>query len=224
MATILALKQACDLFAIQYPADVSYRFMEIVVATRNRKKLEEIRRILEGLPVKLFTVEDFPGCPEVEESEDTFEGNALKKAQAVAAFTGRTAIADDSGLEVYALNGAPGVYSARYAGEKASDRENLEKLLREMSSVPDDQRGARFVCVIALAFPDGTVKTFHGHVEGRIGRTPLGSSGFGYDPVFYPEGHERTFAQMSSEEKDSMSHRGRAIEKLREYLIRHGST
>lgn len=194
--------------------------MELVVATRNRKKLEEISRMLDGLPVRLFTVEDFAGCPEVEETEDTFEGNAVKKALAVARFTGKPAIADDSGLEVYALGGAPGVYSARYAGDGATDADNVKKLLSEMSTLDEGRRGARFLCVIALAFPDGGVETFEGMVEGRIGRAPLGRTGFGYDPVFCPEGHDRTFAQMSPEEKDSMSHRGRALGRLRERLRR----
>jgi XTP/dITP diphosphohydrolase len=192
--------------------------MEMVVATTNRKKVEEIKRILEGLPVTLSTLDEYPGCPEVEETEDTFKGNALKKAKAVSGYTGKAAIADDSGLDVFALGGAPGVMSARYAGEGASDRDNLEKLLSEMSTLPDGQRDARFVCVIALAYPDGPVKTFEGHVEGRIGMEPRGSTGFGYDPVFYPEKHERTFAEMAPGEKDSMSHRGRALEGLRRYL------
>jgi XTP/dITP diphosphohydrolase len=192
--------------------------MELVVATRNRKKIEEIRRILEGLDVALLTLEDFPGCPEVEETERSFEGNAKKKACEVAAHTGRAAIADDSGLEVNALGGAPGVMSARYAGEGAADRENLEKLLREMEPVKESERRGRFVCVIALALPEGTVEAFHGTVEGSIGREPRGESGFGYDPVFRPEGHERTFAEMSADEKDALSHRGRALGKLREYL------
>lgn len=166
----------------------------------------------------LVSPDDFPGCQEVEETEESFEGNALKKALAVAAFTGLPALADDSGLEVDALGGAPGVRSARYAGEGASDAENVEKLLHEMRGVPDEKRGARFVCVIALAQPDGRAEIFRGGVEGRIGGTPAGIGGFGYDPVFYPEGHGRTFAEMSPKEKDSMSHRGRALGKLRAYL------
>jgi XTP/dITP diphosphohydrolase len=196
--------------------------MELVVATRNRKKLREIKRILEGLDVELFTMDEFPVCPEVQETEKTFEGNAVKKAVAVSSCTGRAAIADDSGLEVDALGGAPGVYSARYAGEGVADRDNFEKLISELDSVPDEKRGARFVCVIALARPDAPVETFSGKVEGRIGRTPAGSSGFGYDPVFYPEGRRRTFAQMPPTEKDAMSHRGRALEKLRDYLASIG--
>jgi len=192
--------------------------MEIVVATRNRNKLEEIRRILEGAGVSLRGADEYPGCPEVEETGETFEENALAKARAVSAHTGRHALADDSGLEVRALGGAPGVRSARYAGEGAGDSENLQKLLHEMTPVPGGKRGARFVCVMALVGPDGREKTFEGEVRGTIGLEPRGRSGFGYDPVFYPEGHDRTFAEMSPAEKDSMSHRGRALLRLREYL------
>jgi XTP/dITP diphosphohydrolase len=196
--------------------------MELIVATRNTRKLLEIRRILEGLDVELLALDDFPGCPEVEETEDTFRGNAVKKAAEVAAHTGRAALADDSGLEADALNGAPGVYSARYAGDGATDRENLERLLRELGPRPEEERRGRFLCVMALALPDGVVVTFEGRVEGVVGREPRGSSGFGYDPVFYPEGHNRTFAEMSAEEKDSLSHRGRAIRMLREHLLASG--
>ncbi|HWR58376.1 MAG TPA: XTP/dITP diphosphatase [Thermodesulfovibrionales bacterium] len=195
--------------------------MELVVATRNKKKVEEIRRILEGLPVTLRSIDDFPGCPEVEEDADTFEGNAIKKARAVASYTGKPAIADDSGLEVNALNGAPGVFSARYAGPDADDERNREKLLFEMVEIEEGSRGARFVCSVALAFPEGQVETFEGHVEGRIGTGQRGSCGFGYDPVFYPTDHERTFAEMSAEEKDALSHRGKALKKLREYFSDH---
>lgn len=190
----------------------------MVAATRNRKKLEEIRRITEGMPVTLLTLDEFPGCPEVQETEDTFEGNAAAKALSIARCTGRAAIADDSGLEVEALGGAPGVLSARYAGEGATDRDNLDKLLREMEAVPGVRRGARFVCVIAFALPDGTVETFRGEVRGTIGRRPLGRTGFGYDPVFFPEGRDRTFAEMSAAQKDALSHRGRALEEFRRYL------
>lgn len=192
--------------------------IELVIATRNSKKIEEIRRILEGIPLTLFTLDDFPGCPEVEEDADTFEGNAAKKATAVAKYTGKPAIADDSGLEVAALGGAPGVFSARYAGEGTDDKKNLEKLLYELQRVEAGWRGARFVCVVALALPDGEVETFHGLVEGSIGTEPKGISGFGYDPVFLPAGFDRTFAEMSPGEKDALSHRGNALKKLREYL------
>ena len=191
--------------------------MEIVLATRNRKKVEEIRRITEGTDVSILTVDDFPGCPEVEEDGVTFEENAVKKAVAVAGYTGRPALADDSGLEVYALNRAPGTRSARYAGEDADDTRNVEKLLHEMKSVGN--RSARFVCCIAFAIPDGEIKVFHGYAEGSIGTKPEGVRGFGYDPVFYPAGFKRTFAEMSDEEKDYFSHRGRALREFRGYLI-----
>ncbi len=192
--------------------------IEIVLATRNQKKAEEIRRILANQDIKILTLEDIAECPEVVEDRDTFEGNALKKAVTVAQCTGLTAVADDSGLEVEALNGAPGVISARYAGENATDAENIAKLLSELSHVPDEKRTARFVCCIALSYPDAGNVTFFGYVYGRIGRIPKGGMGFGYDPVFYPTGSDLTFAEMTSEKKDSLSHRREAIDKLNKYL------
>ena len=199
--------------------------MNIVLATRNKKKVEEIKRIVKDMPISVYSLDDFPDCPEVEEDGKTFEENAVKKARAVSRHTNMPALADDSGLEVYALDGAPGVLSARYAGENADDRKNTEKLLNEMRSVPDGKRGARFACCIALVFPagdlalrDGKAETFTGYSEGSIGREPKGSNGFGYDPVFYPAGCKRTFAEMDDEEKDSLSHRGAALKKLHEYL------
>lgn len=187
--------------------------MEIVLATRNKKKVEEIRRITAGMEISIFTPDDFPGCPDVLEDGATFDENAVKKAVTVARYTGKPALADDSGLEVYALNGAPGTLSARYAGEGADDRENVQKLLGEMRNA--EQRGARFVCSIAFALPDGSATIFRGYAEGTIGRKPKGPYGFGYDPIFYPDGYEKTFAEMSDEEKDRLSHRGNA---LREFL------
>jgi len=192
--------------------------MDIVLATRNRNKAEELKRITEGMPVSIFTLDDFPGCPETEEDGATFEANAIKKALAAARYTGRPALADDSGLEVYALGGAPGIYSARYAGAGANDGQNTRKLLSEMRSLVKDKRGARFVCCIALAFPDGNTYTFNGYAEGRIGTEPRGVRGFGYDPVFYPEGCYRTFAEMGEKEKDALSHRGKALISFHEYL------
>ena len=192
--------------------------MDIVLATRNKKKIEEIKRIVEGMQISLLTLDDFPGCPEVKEDGVTFEENAVKKAIAIAKYTGKYALADDSGLEVYEMKGAPGTLSARYAGEAADDRKNIERLLYEMHSIANEKRGARFVCCIALASPDGNVRTFLGHVEGRIGKEPKGVNGFGYDPLFYPEGLNRTFAEMSDNEKDTLSHRGRALRGLQRYL------
>jgi len=193
--------------------------MEIVLATRNKKKIEEIKRITADLTVTILSLDNFPNCPETVEDRDTFEENAVKKAVEVCQCTGKPALADDSGLEVDALNGAPGVYSARYAGgTSGNDIRNYEKLLAELKDVPDDKRGAQFVCCIALSFPDGTVKTFFGYTKGCIGRVPKGKTGFGYDPVFIPESHKRTFAEMTGSEKDSLSHRGKALEKVADFL------
>lgn len=194
--------------------------MDVVLATRNKKKVKEMKKIFRdaNTPVdNILTLEDFPEFPEVMEDGDAFEANAVKKARAVAEHTGMIAVADDSGLEVDALGGAPGVLSARYAGENADDRANNEKLLKEMKDIPDDERTARFVCCIALV-SGNEVKTFRGYVRGRIGRMPVGERGFGYDPLFYPEGYNRTFAEMDDEEKNAISHRGMAIRELQEFL------
>lgn len=202
--------------------------MDIILASRNKKKIEELKNIIQACgfsgkdaSVNIHTPDEFPRCEEVEEDGATFEANAIKKAAYIFKCSGMTAVADDSGLEVGALDGAPGVFSARYAGEVTDDWANLKKLLIDMEGVPDEKRGARFVCCIALATRSG-IKTFMGHVEGRIGTEPRGKKGFGYDPVFYPEGHNRTFAEMTDEEKSSMSHRGRALMELQSYLKKQG--
>lgn len=202
--------------------------MDIVLASRNKKKIEELKKIIEDCgiaapdsSINIFTPDDFAQCGDVEEDGVTFEQNAVKKAEYISKCTGLTAIADDSGLEVDELDGAPGVFSARYAGESSDDKANLEKVLDEMRNVPVDKRTARFVCCIALTTAGG-IKTFSGYVEGRIGTEPRGDKGFGYDPVFYPEGHDRTFAEMSDDEKNSMSHRGRALRKLQDYIRKEG--
>ena len=192
--------------------------MEIVLATRNRKKVGEIIRITGGTDIRILTLDDFPGCPEAEEDGDTFEENAVKKAVAVAQYTGKTALADDSGLEIDALGGEPGTRSARYSGEGADDARNIGKLLYEMRGFHAGERSGRFVCCIALASPDGEIRTFFGYAEGSIGNAPKGSHGFGYDPVFYPKGSHRTFAEMSNGEKDALSHRGKALEELKKHL------
>lgn len=197
--------------------------MDIVLATRNRKKAKELKRILSDAGISIddvFTLQDFPDAPEVVEDGKTFEENAVKKARTIANHTGVITIADDSGLEVDALGGAPGVMSARYAGVDADDRANNERLLKEMEDVPDTKRTARFVCCIAIASKN-MVKTFHGYVRGRIGKKPVGGRGFGYDPLFYPEGHNRTFAEMTDDEKNAISHRAMAIKELVEYLKGH---
>ncbi len=194
--------------------------MEIVLATRNKKKIEEIRRITADLPITILSLDNFPDCQETVEDENSFEGNAIKKATEVCRYTGKPALADDSGLEVDVLGGAPGIYSARYAGGagSGSDVRNYEKLLDELKNIPDEKRGARFVCCMAMAYPDGFVKTFLGYAKGSISREPKGKTGFGYDPIFIPEGYKITFAEMSGEEKDRLSHRGKAIEKIAEFI------
>jgi len=196
--------------------------MEIVFATRNKKKVEEIKRVIGDMPIAILTIDDFPGCPEVEEEGDTFQENAVKKALAIAQYTGKPSLADDSGLEVYALNNAPGILSSRYSGENADDSKNIEKLLHEMRLIIDEKRNARFVCCLALAFPDGRLEIFTGQAEGKIGREQKGSYGFGYDPIFYPKGHDRTFAEMTANEKDSVSHRGKALREFQKYLKSRG--
>lgn len=193
--------------------------MNIVLATRNRKKVEEMKRMFPGRNITFMTLDAFPGCPEVIEDGQTFQANAKKKALAVARYTGCPSLADDSGLEVNALDRAPGVFSARYAGEHADDKRNVNKILREMRSVTNKKaRKARFVCCMVFALPEGKCRTFTGYVNGMIAETPKGHNGFGYDPIFYPFGHDRTFAEMADFEKDALSHRGRAMNKFGTYL------
>jgi XTP/dITP diphosphohydrolase len=194
--------------------------MDIVLATKNRKKIEEIKKICDvmGTASRIYTLDDFPDFEDVVEDGDTFEANAIKKAVQISKSTGMTAVADDSGIEVDALNGAPGVFSARYAGEDADDSANVEKLLHELKNVPDEKRGARFVCCIAMASAE-EVKTFMGYVKGKIGTELKGENGFGYDPVFYPKDHKRTFAEMNDKEKNAMSHRAMALRELQKYLL-----
>lgn len=190
----------------------------IVVATRNQGKLREIREALSGLPVELVAADEIPGAPEVIEDGETFFDNAAKKALALALHSGLPALADDSGLEVDALGGAPGVYSARYAGEKATDADNIAKLLAELNGRPGASRAARFVAVILLALPDGRILSARGECAGEIAHAPAGSGGFGYDPVFYHPRFGRTFAEISSAEKLSVSHRGAALQLLRDRI------
>ena len=193
--------------------------MTIVLATTNKKKVSEMKRMFEGYEICFLTLSSFPGCPEVVEDGKTFRMNAIKKAMAVSKFTGYSAVADDSGLEVRALGGVPGVFSARYAGDEANDIENVKKLLRELRPFRDSRdREARFVCCIAFASPEGKFNTFTGYVKGTIGKKQKGFNGFGYDPIFYPEGFDKTFAEMTDQEKDQLSHRGRAMKKLYKYL------
>jgi len=182
---------------------------EILAATGNEHKLEEIGAILAPCGIRVLGARDVGGIPDVVEDGTTFEANAIKKAVTVAAATGRWVLADDSGLEVAALGGEPGIYSARYAGEPTSDEANVQKLLQRLLDATD--RRARFVCVVACATADGVVGIAHGQVRGAITLAPRGSSGFGYDPVFVPLGYDRTFAEMPEQLKNGMSHRSEAL-------------
>ncbi|PKN33173.1 MAG: non-canonical purine NTP pyrophosphatase [Deltaproteobacteria bacterium HGW-Deltaproteobacteria-19] len=192
----------------------------VVFASRNRGKIREIRALLEGLPISLRSLDDFPDAPDVEEDGDTFWANARKKALAIARHTGCAALADDSGLTVAALGGAPGVHSARYAGENADDAKNIDKLLRVMKDIPKERRNAAFRCVLVLCEPDGSCESFEGAWDGRIAETPDGDGGFGYDPVFYVPALGKTVARLSLEEKNRLSHRARAFGRFREALER----
>ena len=185
--------------------------LQLVAATRNPGKLAEIRGLLSRLDVTVRALDDYSGAPEPEETGATFRENAVIKATAAASFTGEVAVADDSGLVVDALGGAPGVMSARYGGNGASDQEKYEKLLAEMEGVLDAERTARFVCVVAVASPDGSVGSAEGVVEGAIARAPRGTGGFGYDPVFFVPELGMTFGELPPSTKNSMSHRARAL-------------
>jgi XTP/dITP diphosphohydrolase len=192
------------------------------VASRNPKKVQELQRLLEGLPYLVQSLAAYPGMPEVVEDGATFQENARLKALAAASYTGELAIADDSGLEVDALGGEPGVLSARYSGvddPQARDVANNALLLERLAGVPHARRTARFVCAVAVADPTGVLWEGAGYVEGRIATEERGpKDAFGYDPIFLPEGSDRTFAEMTAEEKDAISHRGRALALAKEFL------
>ena len=188
----------------------------LILGTRNKKKLAELRRILEAgrVDVTVTDLSDYPDMPEVAETGTTFAENALLKARAVVAHTGRPAVAEDSGLCVEALNGMPGVLSARWAGRHGDDEANLRLVLAQLADVPAGRRGAHFVCVAALVLPSGREHVTEGTVSGRITDAPRGTNGFGYDPIFVPVSSELTTAEMSEEAKDAISHRGRALRAL----------
>ncbi len=192
--------------------------MKLVVATRNAGKWREIQTILEAPGLEILSLRDFPNAPEVVEDGATYLENARKKARAVAEHCGIWTLADDSGLEVDALGGRPGVHSARYAGEGASDAENLQKLLRKMAAVEPSGRGAGFRCVLVLRHPDGREFSTEGELRGDLADAPQGTGGFGYDPIFRPTGFDQTLAELSAEEKNRISHRRRALEKLKALL------
>ena len=188
--------------------------MTLVIATSNRGKTAEIRDLLTGFPIKVKDLDDFGPIPPVVEDGNTFDENAYKKASFVAKILGLPALADDSGLGVDALEGAPGIYSARYAGENATDRQRYTKLLKEMEGITN--RKAAFECVISIAVPSGPALTYEARCEGLIAEKPAGKNGFGYDPIFYFPPLKKTFAELTREEKSRVSHRGKALHELKD--------
>ncbi len=194
-------------------------FMKLVLATQNAGKIREIKAKLKPLGgIEVLSAAEVPDLPDVVEDGATFRENALKKSRAIAAHTGLPALADDSGLEVDALNGEPGVYSARYAGEGASDRDRNLLVLDRMRDVPDEKRAARFRCVIAITLPSGEEHVADGVCEGIIARSLSGDGGFGYDPIFFLPEFGKTMAEISVEEKNRISHRGRALDRAAEII------
>jgi XTP/dITP diphosphohydrolase len=197
--------------------------LKVVLATHNTKKLVELHRILEaaGVPdVDLQSLDAFPGAPEVPETGTTFAENALLKAHSIAGFTHLPAVADDSGLCVDVLGGSPGVFSARWSGKHGDDDANLDLLLAQLGDVPPGKRVAHFACAAALALPGGAEHVFHGRLDGVLLSERRGGNGFGYDPIFVPDGEARTTAEMAADEKDAISHRGRAFRALATELPR----
>ena len=192
--------------------------MDIIVASRNPGKVAELKKLLEHLTVNVLSLDDFDDIPEVIEDGDTYEANVLKKARAVYEATGQIVLADDSGLEVDALRGLPGVRSARFGGEDLTDYERTMKLLDDIKDIPDEERGATFQCRLAIVGPNGMEKVVSGSCRGSIIQAPRGGSGFGYDPIFLPSEYNHTFAELSPEIKNRISHRGRALEKAALFL------
>lgn len=194
--------------------------MKIVVASKNKGKAKEIHELLQDLNIEILTLNDINFDADIEETGNTFEENAIQKAETIASLCNEITLADDSGLEVDALNGAPGIYSARYAGEGASDQDKNNKLLIELENVPMEKRTARFVCVVALKFPDGPQIVVRGECEGRINFKPVGENGFGYDPLFFVPEYGMTMAEMDESFKNKISHRAMALKKLKEELTK----
>jgi XTP/dITP diphosphohydrolase len=190
---------------------------KLVLATRNKHKILEIKTILHDLPLEILTLNDFPDVPVLREDGETFQENSLQKARAVFQHTSLPALADDSGLEVFYLNGKPGVMSARYAGDDASDEMNNEKLLGQMSGVAPRRRKAQFRAVLTL-LDENSAEVTEGICPGTLAETPRGTNGFGYDPIFVPDGFSRTYAELTAEEKNQISHRARALAAMREVL------
>ncbi|HHY72795.1 MAG TPA: XTP/dITP diphosphatase [Bacillus bacterium] len=189
---------------------------DILIATKNKGKVKEFAALFAEKDIVVHSLLDFPDSLDVEETGDTFIENAKLKAETIAKQFNKIVIADDSGLSVDALDGRPGVFSARYAGEPTDDQANLEKVLRELHGVPSEKRTARFHCILAVAIPNEKTKIFEGACEGYITEEPLGENGFGYDPIFYVPDRRQTMAQLSNDEKNKISHRANAMKQLRE--------
>ncbi len=198
--------------------------MKLVLATNNKHKIREIKSLLEGMNIRVLTKNDFSIFPEIEETEDTLEANARLKALGIFEFTGLPSLADDSGIEVDYLDGAPGVYSARYAGDECTFEDNNRKLLTQLAGVPRERRTARFRCIIAIAFRSTDVRTVEGRIEGLITTEPRGREGFGYDPIFELPELGRTFAELSDAEKNKISHRGLALVEAKKLLTKYLAT
>ncbi len=194
--------------------------MRLVLATKNQGKVRELQEMLQDTGFEVVSLAAYPDLPEVEEDGDTFQANAVKKAREIAAATGELVMADDSGLEVDFLNGAPGVHSARFAGEHGDNEANNHKLLKLLENVPWEKRTARFKCVVAVAAPDGRIETSEGACEGIITTGPRGKEGFGYDPLFYFPQYQKTFAELDGDIKNKVSHRGKALGKAHKFLAR----
>jgi len=192
--------------------------LEIVLATRNRDKIKEIKKLLNSINARLVSLEDFPGCPEVAEDGETLEENAKKKALVVSQYTKKLSLAEDTGLEVEALGGAPGIHSARFAGDNATYGDNNRKLLKLMEKLPIEKRKAKFRCAAVLAKPDGGVVTCEGVCEGMIAFEMKGESGFGYDPVFLVLSYGKTFAELGEKIKNRISHRAQAFAKIKKII------
>ncbi|MDL1891302.1 RdgB/HAM1 family non-canonical purine NTP pyrophosphatase [Sphingobacteriales bacterium CHB3] len=191
----------------------------LVLATHNKHKAEELQLLLDGTDIEILTLDSFPQVGDIEEDHDTLQGNALKKARHVLQLTSLPSLADDTGLEVFSLNGEPGVYSARYAGPNATYADNVKKLLLKMNGMPAHSRGAQFRSVLAFVTPEGFERVVEGVCNGEIIDHPRGTGGFGYDPVFLPSGHRQTFAEMSMDVKNTLSHRAKALHGIKGVLL-----
>ncbi len=193
--------------------------MKVVIASTNKGKIDEIRRMLADLRIKFLSIENFPHLPVIVENGTTFEENAIKKAKTVCEWTGKITIGEDSGLEVDCLGGAPGIKSARFGGDGLTDTERNIRLLKLLKGISLGERRARFKCVLAIACPDGRINTVCGECQGLISLEVRGNQGFGYDPIFIPDGYSKTFGELGSEIKDKLSHRLVALSKAKEILL-----